>query len=276
MMLPVLGFLLLFTIGAGVSVYVRHVYQGAKAAGAFSVLPKTDPARKVRSTMRRAPGTARVVLAQAVADDWLAKRAHKRQQPASPKARRPLLDRLVFPGRPAAQPPAPPEAPAAPPPDNVRLIGARKTAGGDVPQKPAPQPVPRPRPQPVPTPPTGRTPPMAANGPGAASDMFAAVSTITGHARSGGIRAKATAMMTCTEGFAQQAGALEQLARDMQDAEYPPMVWEPLVQAAAHMRASGVMCSESNGALTTILTMPARDLAASSIHVPVNAEFNKD
>lgn len=272
--LAILGFLLLFTIGAGVSVYVRHVYRGAKAAGAFSVLPKTDPARRVRSVALRAPATARVVLAQAWADDWVARRAHKRQQPAAP--RRSLLQRLVFPGRPAPQVPAPPEAPAAPPPDNVRPLGARKTAGGDVPQKPAPQPVPRPRPQPVPTPPTGRTPPMAANGPGAASDMFAAVSTITGHARSGGIRAKATAMMTCTEGFAQQAGALEQLARDMQDAEYPPMVWEPLVQAAAHMRASGVMCSESNGALTTILTMPARDLAASSIHVPVNAEFNKD
>lgn len=271
-MLPVLGFLLLLAIGAGVSVYVRHVFREAKAAGAFSVLPKADPSHKVRSAATRTPGTVRVILAQAWADDWAARRAHKRDgKPVEPEApKRSLMQRLIVPaGKPAPAPPA-----AAP--DNVRTLGARKTAGGDVPQKPAPQPVPRPRPQPVPDPAPGKVPPMTAAAPGAASDMFAAVATITGHGNAGGIRAKARAMMVCSEGFAQQAAALEQLARVMQDAEYPPMVWEPLVQAAAHMRASGVMCGESNGALSTILAMPVRELAASGIRAPHNSEFNKD
>lgn len=256
--------------------HAARTYRDLKATGVLDTPPKTgSKAQRARSTALRAPHTVRTIVTKGIVDDWVNRRQHRRDNPKPP--REPLMRRILIPrGKPDPAPAVPP--PATKPPDNVRPL-IPKTAGGDVPQRPAPQADPRPRPQPVPPPSPERTPPVTTgtvNGTGAASDLFAAVSTITGHARSGGIRAKAMAMMTCAEGFAQQAAALEQLARDMQDAEYPAMVWEPLVTAAAHMRASGVSASESNSALNTILAMPARDLAASSIHVPHNAEFNRE
>ena len=263
--------LLLLATGA----HVARVYRDLKAAGVLTPPPKTGSRpERIRSTVRRSPETMRMVITRGIVEDWKDRRAHRRA--AAPKGpKRSVLERLVMPGgRPAPAVPAP-RAPGESLPGNVRPL-PRKTAGGDVPQQPAPQAQPRSRPQPVPDPPSGRTTPVTTGTTSSASDMFAAVSVVVTQATAGGIRAKARAVLTLSEGCSQQAAALEQFARQLADAEYPPMVWEPLTQAAAHMRASSVACSESQFALATILAMPARDLAASSIRVPHNSEFNKD
>lgn len=168
-MLQVLGLLLVLGIVGGAAAYTAHVYNLARASGAIQpALKAGSRVTRARTAASRAPVTVRAIIAQALADNWVAKKAHQRgQKPPAPKrARGSVLRRLVAPpgaGRlppsvipPAApaSPPAPPAAPAAPAaPANVRPIksapSASKPPTAAQPAKPA-------------TPSTpGRTPPMS-------------------------------------------------------------------------------------------------------------------
>lgn len=273
------GLLLVALIGGGVA-HVAHVYGLAKAAGLVQPAPKgSSRGVRLRAGARGVAPTGRLILAQAWADNWVAKRAHVRKQRADGKLppRRPLLARLVtLGGKPVPQVPAAHVGPAG----NVTPL--RKAAGGATPQRPAPgpqqRPAPPPQPQaarPAPVPANGRTPPMTGPGPGAASDMFAAVAALVGHAKAGGIRSKARTGKVFIEGFEQQAAALEEYARHLQDTgRYMPMVWEPYLKAGALLRAAAMAVAEADSALASMMATPMGEAGTSGIRAPHHDELN--
>lgn len=230
---------------------------------------------RTRAANTRAARTVRVIWAEALATNWLARREHRRAHPRPP--RRKLLERLVNPRggvlpasvttgtspspvAPSAAPQLPPApapttaAPAAPPGANGRHLS--------------------PVPDPAPT--THGGPTMPTTGTGAAADFFSAITAVTGRAKAGGIRDKATAIKTLTTGLEQQAAALEEFARHMAEPgqEYPAMVFEPLDQMAAHLRAAAMSGGEADSGLATLMHMPVGELAASSVRAPHNSELN--
>jgi hypothetical protein len=113
------------------------------------------------------------------------------------------------------------------------------------------------------------------SGAGAASDLFAAVNVITGHARAGGMRSKGRAFAAFHEGFGQMAAALEQFARDLQEnSQYGPEVWEPPMQGANHLRAAAAAMGEGSSALTALARTPMGEVATSSVNAPRREEIN--
>lgn len=108
---------------------------------------------------------------------------------------------------------------------------------------------------------------------GAAGDLFSALNRLVTEARAGGIRSKARVSLTMAAGFEQQAAALEQYARDLQETgQYPPFVWEPAVQAAGMLRAAAMKLNESANAITSLAKTPAGELVGKA---PARDELNK-
>jgi hypothetical protein len=254
--------------------YVGHVVNEARKTGAFAQVPKVKTpagrspkarAARTKARVKNAPKVSHIV-AGAIATDWVARREHVRVngKPVKPPRRR-LLERLVFPGK---------------------LVPAAASANGSAPQPaattpaaPTAAPASSSKPQPAPaTAAPGRTPPAmptTTSGAGAASDLFAAVNVITGHARAGGMRSKGRAFLAFHEGFGQMAGGLEQFARDLQEnSQYGPEVWEPAIQAAAHLRAAAAQMGEGSSALTALARTPMGEVATSSVNAPRREEIN--
>lgn len=292
----ILGLILACLLVGGSAYLAGQAIQHARAAGTLAATPKTGTkAVRAKTTARNAPHNVRTIMAQAWADNYVAKRAHIRDQkaavappPATPPAavkppRRPLLERLTSPGRPL--PGVGPEpAPAAQPAPAPRRADGRSPAvwpparPAEVPRQPPVQP----RLVPVPDPPSGRTDTMTTTAPpsaaptGAAADMFSAASTLNGHARAGGIHGKLRGEKVYGEALAHIAAALEQFARDMQETgRYPAMTWEPVITAAAHVRAGGLAMGEAVNALSGLMKMPLGELAASPVRAPHHDELNR-
>ena len=100
----ILGAMFMILLLGGTAAFAGHVYREVKASGAFQGTPSgaRGATQRGRITARRAPQSARRIgrqaphtirhiLAGAVADDWVAKRAHKRENGT---AQAPLRQRL--------------------------------------------------------------------------------------------------------------------------------------------------------------------------------------
>ena len=108
----------------------------------------------------------------------------------------------------------------------------------------------------------------------AGADLFTATQHIVSHAEAGGIRSKLRAVKTFAEGLDYEASSLERWAQRLAepDQAYPPVVWEPISRAAAHMRAAQQLLGESDSALTSIIGATvgeaARKVASSDYVTP--------
>jgi hypothetical protein len=281
----IIGLLLAVFLVGGTAYLAGKAIKAAQEAGKLTATPKTGSKKaRAKVTARNAPHNVRTIFAQAYADNWTAKRAHAREQQAAapPKPpRRSLAQRLVFPGAVPADGglSAPATAVAAP---AAGTNGHR--AGTPTPSAPAPataaRPAARPRLVPVPSPTNGRpamssAPPSAAPT-GAAADMFSAANILNGHAKAGGIHGKLRATRVYEEAYAHLEAGLQELARDMQEnGQYPAMVWEPVMAAAAHVKADSQAMGESANATTSLMSMPVGELAASPVRAPHHDELNR-
>ena len=240
------GILLAVAIFWGGGAYVLHVTRNLNAALPAAAQAKTA---KVRTTVR-------AIRAQARADDWLerrrAKRAAREKDPPVPlraraaSATRSAWRRAVVPG---GGPPVHRAARAT-----VTPLPAAVNA--------SPQPAPPRRLQSVPPPertPAPMTTPASGNGStapsGASADLFTAVQQITGRARAGGIRSKQRAIVTLSESFDYMAQVIGQWSQQLAepDQNYPAAIWEPLAQAAAHLKAAANSSSESASSISAML-----------------------
>jgi hypothetical protein len=285
----ILGLIIVVLLVGGSAYFAGQAIKSAHEAGKLAATPKTGTRKaRAKTTARNAPHNVRTILAQAYADNWVAKRAHAREhRPAAPPAlatpkppRRTVLRRLIAPaGSPQATPPqAVPAAAAAPPAAGTN--GHRP--GAAIPSTPATAATPRPtaRPQlvPVPDPTNGRPAPMPSSPSptGAAADMFSAATVVTSHAKSGGIHAKLRAIKVFSETFENLHTTLRDLATDMSEqGEYPASVWEPVMTAAAHAKATAMSLGEADSSLVSLMNMNIGELAASPIRAPRNAELNR-
>jgi hypothetical protein len=272
------GILIAILLLGGGAAFVAHEVGKAREAGILAAAPKTGSrGARAKVTARNAPHNVRTIFAQAYADNWVAKRGHVRERKAAapPKPpRRSLMQRLVAPGQPTAfagASPAPAAAPAA-----ASTNGHRP--GAAIPATPAP--AARPRIASVPSPTTGRpamssAPPSAAPT-GAAADMFSAANILNGHAKAGGIHGKLRGERVYGEALGFIANALEQFAKDMQETgRYPAMTWEPVMTAAAHVRAGGMSMTEAANALTRLGNMTLLENAGSAVQAPHHDELNR-
>ena len=109
-------------------------------------------------------------------------------------------------------------------------------------------------------------------GGGAAGDFFHAQNRMLQDAASGGLRSKVRAHMALGEGFPQQAAALEQYAKHLQETgQYPALVWEPVRQAAQFLQSAGAHMKESGAAIAGIAATPAGELQGKA---PAREELN--
>jgi hypothetical protein len=298
----IIGILIVILLLGGGTAFVAHEVGKAREAGALVTAPKTGSRKgRAKAAARSAPQNARTIFAQAWADNWVARKAHIRETRAAapPKPpRRPLLQRLVAPGQPGAFGGAPAAvAPAAvatrripaPSPGRTAPVGhdpndyhyitdhdrhprsqCSTQKCGFTPGGQGPGPAPNGR-----TAPVSSAPPSAAPT-GAAADMFSAANVLNGHARAGGIHGKLRGEKVYGEALAFIASALEQFAKDMQEAgRYPAMTWEPVITAAAHVRAGGLAMGEAANALAGLMKMPLGELASSPVQAPHHDELNR-
>ena len=111
---------------------------------------------------------------------------------------------------------------------------------------------------------------------GAAADMFSAANILNGHAKAGGIHGKLRGERVYGEALGFIANALEQFAKDMQETgRYPAMTWEPVMTAAAHVRAGGMSMTEAANALTRLGNMTLLENAGSAVQAPHHDELNR-
>ena len=281
----ILGLLLACLLVGGSAYLAGKAVLAAREAGTLTATPRTGSAgSRAKTTARNAPHNVRTIMAQAYADNYVAKRAHVREQNAAapatqkPSLRSRAMRRLVAPpGSPQA--PVPATAPAA---ATASTNGQRP--GAPMPAAPAPaataRPAAKPHLVPVPSPTTGRpamssAPPSAAPT-GAAADMFSAANILNGHAKGGGIHGKLRATRVYEEAYSHLANSLEEMARDMQEnGQYPAMVWEPVMAAAAHAKAVSMAMGESANAIASLMNMPVGELAASPVRAPHHDELNR-
>ena len=119
----------------------------------------------------------------------------------------------------------------------------------------------------------GGTPMTTPAANGSAADFFHAISRVIAEAMAGGIRRKAHANLVLSEGDIQQATALEQYARALQDTgRYPAMVWEPVQRAAAMHRAAAALLRESS---TTIAQLANTPMGEANGRAPHHDELNR-
>lgn len=279
----ILGLLLTAVLIGGGIVFVGHVIQKAREAGAFASTPKKGSRKtKVKAAARNAPHSVRTIVTQAWADNWVAKRAHVREQNATqpPEVRQKhrLMRRLVGPptvsgGSGGASGPAPALVPVA----GAATNGQRPAAVPADPGHAKPSAPAHPHLRPVPSPAQGRTQQMPnTNGSGPSSDMFTAANALTQQAMAGGIRDKSRAIKVFGEAFEGLATVLREMATRMAEpgSEYPAMVYEPILTASTHIQAAGMAMGESDNGMTSLMNMPVGELAASPVHAPHNTELN--
>lgn len=118
--------------------------------------------------------------------------------------------------------------------------------------------------------------PTAPSPTGAAADMFSSASALASHAKAGGIHAKSRALKVFGEAFEALDATLRSLAQDMaEQGEYPAGVWEPVMTAAAHAKATSLALGEADASLTSLMNMNIGELAASPVRAPRNQELNR-
>jgi hypothetical protein len=127
----------------------------------------------------------------------------------------------------------------------------------------------------------GRTPGVSSTttqAGGASADLFTAVQQVMSQARAGGLKAKHRAVKALTEMHDYISQAETSLAQEMSepDSDYPPQIWEPIAQTAAHSKAASMKMAESDSAMTALENMSVGDLAGSSVHAPHHDELNAD
>ena len=111
---------------------------------------------------------------------------------------------------------------------------------------------------------------------GAAADMFSAANILNGHAQAGGMHGKLRGERVYGEALSFIASALEQFAKDMQETgRYPAMTWEPVMTAAAHVRAGGMSMDEASNSLTRLGNMTLLENAGSAVQAPHHDELNR-
>jgi hypothetical protein len=127
----------------------------------------------------------------------------------------------------------------------------------------------------------GRTPGVSSTttqAGGASADLFTSVQQVMSQARAGGLKAKHRAVKALTEMHDYISQAETSLAQEMSepDSDYPPQIWEPIAQTAAHSKAASMKMAESDSAMTALENMSVGDLAGSSVHAPHHDELNAD
>jgi len=283
----ILGLLFAIVLVGGSAYLAAKAIKAAHEAGTLTATPKTGSKKtRAKATARNAPHNVRTIFAQAYADNYVARKAHIREQKAAapPKPpRRSLAQRLVFPGAVPADAGLS-AAPAVAASTNGHRPGVpipQAPAAVATPRAAAPQPGTKPHLVPVPSPANGRPAPMSSAPPsaaptGAAADMFSSANILNGHARSGGIHAKLRATRVYEEAYSQLEASLQEMARDMQEnGQYPAMVWEPVYTAAAHVKAASMAMGESANAVASLMNMPVGELAASPVRAPHHDELNR-
>ncbi len=123
---------------------------------------------------------------------------------------------------------------------------------------------------------------MTANGsaaPGSAgADLFTAITGIISAADAGGIKSKQRAFLQLGEALEYEEGALAAFATRLAEPgqQYSAAVWEPLRQAAAHLRAARSRVGESSSALSQVTSVTVGEAASSGVRVPHHEQINRE
>jgi hypothetical protein len=229
----VIGPLLLSLIVAGMaSPYLvsagRRIERNAPPPVARRAVRSRQAAvRGVRSARH---ATVPRIVATAIAQDWQS----RRRPPRGPAQ-----------VRPAAKPVRPANASG----------GAAVTSLG----APRPHPVrsmpPPPEPSKPARRPAERKPDVTVPGTGASADLFAALGVLLGHARSGRIRGKQRALVSVAEALDYMSGQMGSFATSLSEPgqHYPPVVWEQVERAAAHLKAASSCTAEGASAVAALI-----------------------
>lgn len=225
----------------------KHAPPPVAARAARARAGAASAARRPAAAVRHA--TVPRILAAAAAQEWIAARDYRRSSPTG----------------------APGPEPGAPKPADTKRAASVPSASPARRMPPPPPPPARPDPATA-TPPAAAYP--ASYSTGAAGDLFAAVSTLIGQARAGGVRAKMAAISTLAEALDLFGGQTESWSAELYDeGKYAAPVWEPLLAAAAHMRAGSSRAGESAAALQALLASSVGDLAGTG-RAPARDEIN--
>jgi hypothetical protein len=111
---------------------------------------------------------------------------------------------------------------------------------------------------------------------GAGADLFTAIQALTSRILGGNLRAKQGGIMACGDGLDYISQALSSLGRALSEPgqEYPAAIWEPIMTAAAHVKAASSACGESTSAVNALAGMQVGELADSATRAPHNSQLN--
>jgi hypothetical protein len=113
---------------------------------------------------------------------------------------------------------------------------------------------------------------------GSAEKLIEGVNEVHAAAGAGGVHAKHGAIKACTEGSLRFSAMAGMMSRAMSEpgANYGPEITEPLAKAGVHLQAAAMAFSESDAALSTLLSMSVGDLANSSRQAPHHTELSEN
>jgi len=99
------------------------------------------------------------------------------------------------------------------------------------------------------------------NGSGLAGDYLSALQRLLADGSANGLKGKVRVSLALSEGYGQQAAALERFASELQESgKYPPAVVERYRQAAKFLRAAGATLGEAGNELTSIANTPTGEV----------------
>jgi len=291
--LAILG-LAVYGAGAMTTRMVRHVASSASSTpGAKRVAGQVQQrgraargAAGTRSKQAAQVGQRRIseIWHEAFALNWLEK--HRARRAANPGSVRPVRQRVTEWIGARRKPPASgsqPQQPIAPP-------GPSSTLGGAMPPPAAKPAAPAAHPAPAthspshppstngkaPTPMTQpvSAPPVS----GASGDLFTAANQLVGSSLAGGMQSKRRGVHTLAEAVDYFANLLHQFSSRLAEPDqgYPAAVWEPIAQAAAHLKGCGSKLGESDTALATLANTPMGDVATSTVKSPHHDQVNSE
>lgn len=124
----------------------------------------------------------------------------------------------------------------------------------------------------------GRTPvpmtttaadPVAPAG-GAGADLFTAIQGLTSRILAGNLRAKQGGIMALGDGMDYVGQSLDRLGTALSEPgqRYPASIWEPIKQAAAHLKAATTACAESSSSINALAAMSVGELTDSATKAP--------
>ena len=154
-----------------------------------------------------------------------------------------------------------------------------------VPPPPAPEAAPAPAPMPPPPPPGPQDIPPPLNGSAAdgqppiaaiQGDLLHVINALVAQASSGDIQAVRQVGMTLSRAWEGAGNALGRLGRRLAepDKHYGPEIWEPWVTAGAQTGAAGMLLSQADAMLASLMATSVGELAASSRQAPHHSQLN--